>query len=347
MRNGWGKVKGGGFYGNRLVLSTIFKHAFRAVVGTGPNRGRRIITRQKSRAKIAHRRQLVAAMSMVDVPFPDLDAWVQFYRQADLPVLRHTASELDRMRENAENVNGRVLASIILQDPLMTLRVLAYIEEHRRQSQNTDITTIERALMMIGIVPFFERFQQLPLVETRLKPHPKALLGLLKVMARARRAAHWARDWALIRHDLDVEEVTVAALLHDVAELLMWCFAPNLALQVRKMQTQDRTLRSTAAQEQVFNITLNDLQLALVDAWHLPELLTVLMDRDNADHPRVRNVTLAVDLARHSANGWDDAALPDDYKAIGELLHINQETLLRKLGVEVPETPPPPPTPSP
>jgi hypothetical protein len=58
------------------------------------------------------------------------------------------------------------------------------------------------------------------------------------------------------------------------------------------------------------------------------------MDRNNAENPRVRNVTLAVDLARHSANGWDDAALPDDYSAIEDLLHVSHETLMQKLGLE-------------
>lgn len=278
---------------------------------------------------------------MIANPFPDLETWIQFYRQAELPVLRHTENELNRLREHAEKVNARVLASVILQDPLMTLRVLAYIEEHRRKTQNADITTIERALMMIGIVPFFRDFQTLPQVEDSLKTHPKALLGLLKVIARARRAAHWSREWALIRHDLDVDEITVATLLHEVTEILMWCFAPDLALKVRELQSQDRSLRSAVAQQQVYNITLDDLQLGLARTWRLPELLTTLMDRDQADHPRVRNVTLAVDLARHSANGWDDAALPDDYKAIEELLHISHENLMRKLGLEVPEPEPP------
>ena len=64
-------------------------------------------------------------------------------------------------------------------------------------------------------------------------------------------------------------------------------------------------------------------------------LLTALMDRAKADHPRVRNVTLAVDLARHSSNGWDDPALPDDFAAIENLLHISHESLLRKLGLDI------------
>jgi HD-like signal output (HDOD) protein len=276
---------------------------------------------------------------MVETPYPDLETWVAYFSQAQLPVLRHTVHELDQLRANAERVNGRVLSSIVLQDPMMTLRVLAYIENHRRKSQTSDITTIERALMMIGVEPFFRDFHDLPLIEDSLKPYPRALLGLLKVIARARRATHWARDWAITRHDLDVDEITVATLLYDVAEVLMWCFAPGLALRVREIQTENRNQRSSTAQLQVYNIQLHPLQLALARAWHLPPLLMTLMDRQNATHPRVRNVTLAVDLARHSANGWDDAALPDDYVAIEELLHINHDTLVRKLGIPVPPDP--------
>ncbi len=270
---------------------------------------------------------------MVEVPYPDLDTWVAYYSQAKLPVLRHTVQELENLRANAERVNGRVLASIILRDPLMTVRVLGYIEGHRRKSQTSDITTIEHALMMIGIEPFFREFHDLPLVEDSLRPHPRALLGLLKVIARARRATQWARDWAIIRHDLDVDEITVATLLYDVAEILMWCFAPSLALKASEVQHHDKSQRSATVQQMVYNIELHTLQLALAHVWHLPELITTLMDRDHASHPRVRNVTLAVDLARHSANGWDDAALPDDFVEIEDFLHINREMLIRKLGI--------------
>lgn len=276
---------------------------------------------------------------MIETPFTDTDSWVLFYSDVELPVLRRTVRELDELRVVAEKVNGRVLSAIILQDPLMTLRVLAYIEGHRRKSQTADITTIERALMMIGIDPFFAHFSQLPTVEDHLKGHSEALLGLLKVIHRARRAAYWSRDWAILRHDLDVDEITVATLLHDAAEMLMWCFAPNLANQARNMQIRNPALRSTYIQEQVYNTRLTDLHAALIKVWHLPELLTQLMTR--TDNPRVKNVTLAVDLARHSANGWNDAALPDDFAAIEELLHLSPDALKHRLDVPPStETPP-------
>lgn len=280
---------------------------------------------------------------MLQRPLPDLAAWVNYLSQADIPVLKRTARELARLREDEENVSGRQVAGVILHDPLMTLRVLAHIEATRRRSQTADITTIDRAVMMIGVTPFFEKFEALPLVEDTLNEHPQALIGLLRVITRSRLASLFARDWAVLRHDLDAEEITVAALLHDTAEILLWCFAPVLMMHIRSMQEQDRALRSATVQQAVLGITASELQLALARAWHLPELLQNLMDDTHAEHPRVRNVVCAVDLARHSANGWDDPALPDDLTAISKLLCISRETLLDRIGRIAPSQPVLPP----
>ncbi len=270
---------------------------------------------------------------MIKMPLPDLDAWTSYFNQVEIPVLRHTDHQLAELRAGATNCNARRISSVILHDPMMTLRMLAYMEAHRGKNRSTDITTIERALLMLGMEPFFNDFQNLPLVEVELKSHPRALLGLLRVINRARKASMWARDWAVYRHDLDVDEIIVATLLYDFAEILMWCFAPTLAVQVVERQKADRTLRSAAVQAEIFGVPLHQIKLALAQAWHLPQLLITLMDQQNAEHPRVRNVKLAVDLARHSANGWDDAALPDDFTAIGELLHLDRDALMRRLGL--------------
>jgi HD-like signal output (HDOD) protein len=268
---------------------------------------------------------------MLQRPLPNLESWVNFLNQADIPVLKRTARELDRLRENEENVTARQLTGAILFDPLMTLRVLAYLEANRRKSQITDITTIDRAVMMIGVSPFFAKFDNLPLVEERLKNQPQALIGLLHVIARARQASHFARDWATLRHDLDIEEITVATLLHDTAEILLWCFAPALMLEIRARQRAQPGLRSATAQQAVLGITTAELQLALVRAWHLPQLLQNLIDDNHAEHPRVRTVVLAVNLARHAANGWDDPAIPHDLKEISALLCLSEEALVARL----------------
>lgn len=55
----------------------------------------------------------------------------------------------------------------------------------------------------------------------------------------------------------------------------------------------------------------------------------------NKTQQRVRNVILAVNLARHSANGWDDAALPDDYEDIAKLLHLQASEVMIIVGAEM------------
>lgn len=295
---------------------------------------------------------------MIETTLPDLDSWVTYFSEHEIPVLRHTGRQLESLAENVDRVNGRDISAVALHDPLMTVRVLAYIQPYRGKRLQGEITTVEQAVMMLGIEPFFRHFSKVLVVEDTLKTHPQALLGLLHVARRAQRASRYAYDWALWRHDLNAEEVRIAALLHDLAEILLWCFAPHLALEIQARQHADRSLRSAVVQDQVLGIQLSELQQALCHAWALPDLLPRLMDDQHASHPRVRNVILAVNLARHSANGWDDAALPDDYTAIGELLNLTPEAVRARVGAPPPEgsadakaevtaangeTPPPPP----
>jgi HD-like signal output (HDOD) protein len=270
---------------------------------------------------------------MLNHPLQDLEAWVLYFSGVELPILRQTARRLEEARLNIDKVSGRDIAGIVLQDPLMAVRVLAYIQPFRGKHLRSDITTIASAVMMLGIEPFFSKFENPVTIESMLKDEPQALLGLLQVIRRVQRAARYAHDWAFTRHDMNVEEVALAALLHDLTEILLWCFAPKLAIEIRGMQQADKTLRSALAQERVLGITLFDLQLALCHAWHLPGLLESLMNDEHTEQPRVRNVTLAVNLARHSANGWTDAALPDDFSAIQRLLRIDRETLMTRLRI--------------
>jgi HD-like signal output (HDOD) protein len=271
--------------------------------------------------------------AMLNHPLQDLESWVLYFSSAEMPILRQTSRRLEEARQNIDRVSGRGVAHIVLQDPLMAVRVLAYIQTFRGKHLRSDITTIASAVMMLGIEPFFSKFENPVTIEAELKDEPQALLGLLQVIRRAQRASDYAHEWALIRHDINEEEVMLAALLHDLAEILLWCFAPKLAIEIRNRQQADKTLRSTVAQEQVLGIKLVDLQLALCHSWHLPELLKTLMDDAHAEQPRVRNVTLAVNLARHSVVGWEDAALPDDFEAIEKLLHISHETLMSRLHI--------------
>ncbi len=271
---------------------------------------------------------------MLNHPLPDTEAWVVLFSNSSLPVLRVTRRRLDEMRADLDRVDTRELARIILQDPIMTVRVLAYIQPLHGRFLRQDITSVASALVMSGLQPFFRRFAELPTIEGMLKDDPHALLGVLQIIRRAQRAADYAQDWAVWRQDLCMEDIRIAALLHDLAEILVWCFAPRLGLDIQAQQTADPNLRSADAQRRTLGLEFQDIQTALCKVWHLPELLQTLIDDSHAEQPRVRNVALAVRLARHSAHGWNNPALPDDYQDIGQLLNLTPEAVRQQLGLE-------------
>jgi hypothetical protein len=73
----------------------------------------------------------------------------------------------------------------------------------------------------------------------------------------------------------------------------------------------------------VLGVEISDLRQSLMKLWRLPELLVSISDERHAERANVQCVVLAVRLARHTANGWDNAALPDDYEDIARLLNAS------------------------
>lgn len=251
-----------------------------------------------------------------------LKQWVAKLTSADIPVLKQTARDLATLHEDESKLSARSVENAIAADPMMTVKLLRYLQQHKRRSQTNEVVQVEQALIMLGVEVFYTKVPATPLVQDALAGQTEALIQLLHVIHRGHRASNYARDWAIRLNNMHFEEVRIAALLHDLAEILMWCFAPQDMLKIRAIQKSDKALRSRAVQEQVLGFALSDLQKELVKEWSLPQLLLTLMDDDNARQTQVRNVVLAVNLARHSANGWNDAALPDDYTELGELLRI-------------------------
>jgi HD-like signal output (HDOD) protein len=263
----------------------------------------------------------------------DIAQWVEFLKTADIPVLKHTAREVARLQADEEHASPREITLVVLNDPMMVFKVLSYAQQHKGKHQLQDLVQVEQALLMMGTTAFFNGVPTKPLVEDVLNNQLTGLTHLLKLIRRSHRAAHYAAEWAAHLMDLHAEEVRVAALLHDLAEMLMWCFAPEKMNTIFKMQQADKTLRTKDVQQEVFGFKLKDLQKKIVEEFQLPPLLSQLMDDDADTNRRVVNVKLAVNLARHSANGWDDAALPDDYKEVAALLRVDVSRAVRIIGV--------------
>ena len=216
---------------------------------------------------------------------------------AGVPVLRVTAQEIARVGSEQEHLSGNALPLAILRDPFMTLRVLRFLASHRTRSQTADITTMAHAIIMLGHARFFREFQDLPVLEAHLRGAAAARMRML--MSRSRLAALLARDWAVQRHDIDPEEVMVAALLHDMPELLLELGAG----------AQGAAVTVTAEQ-----------RAQLFARLQVPGLTAELNAEDPVRDQRVVNVRLACELARHCHAGWPAEAIAADLEEIQRFL---------------------------
>lgn len=261
----------------------------------------------------------------------DLYHWAHQFGRKEPPVLARTVRELARLSADEKLATPQRVSEIVLHDPLMTIKVLQYIQLNRHASQRTEITTIAHALMMLGLEPFFRHFCTQATLEQQLEAYPPALMGALTVASRSRHAALYARDWAIERHDIEVDEVMIAALLHDAAEMLLWCTSPGHALRIQVALEADHALRSEQAQRAVLGVSLLDVQMYMARDWRLPAVLRELIDDDHMVRPREANVVHAVAVARHSARGWNDAALPHDYQEVARLLGQSPEAVRRRV----------------
>ena len=254
--------------------------------------------------------------------------WLALFGQADIPVLEQTARELQRLRDNEALLDPRNIAQVVTDDPLMTVKLLRFMQAHKHASQRYELIDVKQMLLMIGIETFFRDVPAAPVVEDILRDHPDALQRLQQTVGRAQRAAYYAYDWALRLHQSHPEEAQVSALLTHVSEMLMLCFNPGPMLEIRQRMDADKSLRSADVQNHVLGFSGRDLQRQLAMDWHLPGLLVDLFEPAHAKADRVRHVMLAVNLARHSENGWHDAALPHDYREIAALLHTEPRKVM-------------------
>ena len=251
----------------------------------------------------------------------NLSSWVKTFLDFEIPILESTSIAIEKLRLIEDEVNPGMLADLIDSDPFMTIKVLAHVASKRKNLDSTQTETVVSSIVMMGVSPFFRHFGLQPTIEDKLSDQADALDALMSLIKRAYRAANFATGFAVHRGDTDVAVIRQGAFLNDFAEMLMFCHSPRMEMEVRARQKADPTLRTASLQRFVFGVDLSDLRQELMTYWRFSDLLVRISDGKHPEHPTVRNVLLAVRLARHTEHGWENPALPDDIEEIAHLLN--------------------------
>ena len=259
-------------------------------------------------------------------PLGSVGAWATAFEWEQLPVLSATVAEIERLRRMEDDVDAHRLSDVISRDPFLTVKLFAYLAKRRPGREDTVPETVTGCLLMLGIPPFFAHFTGLRTVESALSADAAAVDGLGAVLDRSQRASDFALAFAVHRMDHDAPLIHSAALLHEFTEMLLWLKAPRLAVEIARRQRILPQLRSSDAQRAVLKVSLAELQQELMTRWYIPQALTSLINPELAgSSAQALTVELATRVARHSAKGWDNPAIPDDLRDIADLLQIGLE----------------------
>lgn len=242
-----------------------------------------------------------------------LAQWVEEIKLESLPVLSRTALAVSAMAKNADSLPAMDISDVVLHDPLMTLKVIGFANCRSHGRFSAEIATVQSAVIMLGVPPFFTHFAALKTIEGTMQG--REMNGLLNCLSRAHHAAWQARDLAILRADIKSEEVYVGTMLHDMGEIVMWCVAPELMLRILRAVRRDKA-NLEKAEKNILGFSLWEFQKALARAWKLPELLLMFMDNENAGNPRALTAIIGTALARHAAGGWYSSKLLADCEVI-------------------------------
>lgn len=229
-----------------------------------------------------------------------LREWIKRIKDKPIPVLANTVDQLRRLNA-ADTTPVQDIVDVVEQDPGLTVQLLRYCNDPSKHRLQREVASVQQAVMLVGTRKLNEMAMKLPLLNKSLKEPARS--QVLRAFCRAYHAGIQAVAWARLRRDMTPDEVFAASQLHFLGEFVLAMHAPDQLMDTFSMR-REKNIASEEAQYLILGFTLDELSMAIAEAWNLPELVLEALRAENANHPRGFGIMLAVQVARHAAIDW-------------------------------------------
>lgn len=245
-----------------------------------------------------------------------------------MPVLRSSLA-LIKTELDYEQMDYKSLASVVLSDPALLIRILVAANQNGSRRMSHAISGIEQALMMLGESRLRLLFSNLPILETSHREDQGFLPELLTVYERAHHAAIQAMDWLRRSGDFQPAEVYTTAMLHALGEIMVWLLEPHQGQMIHTLMQSNQA--PAMAEKEVLGFAIGDLTRRAAQKWHLSDMLVDMLDPEHRFNQRTHAISLAIRLARMTRQGWYYDKLAYCIKDIAQYLGIGLDNTIALL----------------
>ena len=190
--------------------------------------------------------------------------WVEKLSQIEMPILSAVVRQLNQLTGD-DDAEVNQLAEVILKDPHMTSQILKVANSVQYNPINTSISTVSRAIVLLGFQGVRSLYISLMVVDSLLNDKPRD--RLLETMAKAFHAAVLARAMYQKVDKKNHEEVFIATLLYHLGEMAFWAYGGQTADDLEVAESDCKSIEKT------IGTSFTNLSKELGKAWRLGDTL--------------------------------------------------------------------------
>jgi HD-like signal output (HDOD) protein len=234
-----------------------------------------------------------------------LEQWTGVLCDQEMPIFSNTAQNIYRSLDD-KHKGAMELASIILQDPNLTAKILKVSNSVHYNPSRQKMNTISRAIVILGSNVVRELTVACSFFESIISPENKHRAN--KEIAHAIHAAVQAKEIAIACNDPSPEEVFIAALLNNIGSIAFWCFGGKQCQYIAEL-LQSGSFSTEQAENKVLGFTLKELAISLSKSWNLGGLIEESIANPSSSQLRPQIVHLAKEITLAVDDGWESEAM--------------------------------------
>ncbi len=231
----------------------------------------------------------------------NVEQWIHKLNDEDMPGFASTITDVTGAI-NSSDTSAADVAQTILRDPSLTSRLLKMANSLHYNPNRQEISTISRAVMVMGFDQVRAVALSLVLVDSLDDGHQRD--KLTDEIALSFHAAIQAQEFARKRKCKSPENIFVATLLSRLGNMAFWAFSDDKSIELLKLMNAGE-MTEQQAEEKVLGFALRDLTCGLSKAWSLSNLLDESLNNDVSDDPQLQTIAIGKKLAEVAINGWD------------------------------------------